>query len=253
MGALHQGHLALIKHGHQLCSGTPHALIVSIFVNPTQFNSPKDFKFYPRTLPKDLSLLRHCKVDYVFTPSAAMMYPEGAETCVEPGALAQYLCGATRPGHFRGVITIVAKLFHIVQPDFAIFGEKDFQQLAIIRQMAKDLNFPVQIIGHPTVRESDGLAMSSRNARLSPEGRRRALAVVQGLREAKRLTSSGVRNVTRLKKAVRHILQEKGKIDYLELVDVQTLRPVKTIKQKTLLAIAIFIDEVRLIDNCLLP
>ena len=248
MGALHEGHMALVQRAKKLV-GHHGKIVVSLFVNPTQFNSRSDFQHYPKTLTADLKKLKGCHVDFAFIPTTAAMYPKGAETTMEVGSLAQHLCGKSRPGHFRGVATVVTKLFHIVQPDIAIFGEKDFQQLAIIRQMVQNLNFPIKIIGHPTVRESDGLAMSSRNSRLSAAGRVKARCLFQALREAQRLVKSGVRETISLKRRAQQIIGGNGKIDYIEIVDEQTLQPVKKITGRCRMALAVWIDGVRLIDS----
>lgn len=251
MGALHEGHITLVQRAKKW-AGRHGKVVVSLFVNPTQFNSRSDFQHYPKTLTADLKKLKKGHVDLVFIPTATAMYPTGAEATIEVGKLAQHLCGKSRPGHFRGVATVVAKLFHIVQPDLALFGEKDFQQLAIIRKIVEDLNFPIQIIGHPTVRESDGLAMSSRNLRLSATGRVKARCLSQALREAQRLVKSGIRESAQLKRRVRQVIGKNGRVDYIEVVDEHTLQPIKKVTGRCRMALAIWIDGVRLIDNCVL-
>lgn len=249
MGGLHEGHLALVRRAQQL-AGKKGVVIVSIFVNPIQFNVTNDFRHYPRTLQDDLKKLRRAGVTIAFCPGEKEMYPAAAQTAVETGELSKYLCGAARPGHFRGVATVVAKLFHILQPEIALFGEKDFQQLAVIRQMVADLNFPIKIVGHPTVREPGGLAMSSRNRRLSPAGRVRARCLSEALRECRRLARSGVRETASLKKKARHLIGRNGRVDYIEVVDEKNLHPVKRLEGRCRMALAVFVEGVRLIDNC---
>ncbi len=253
MGALHPGHLALVETGRERAD----RVWVSIFVNPTQFNAPADLEKYPRQLEVDLERCCESGVDVVFCPAAEEMYPDGAQTAVEVGALAESLCGATRPGHFKGVTTIVTKLLLAAKPHFAIFGEKDYQQLAIVRRMVLDLGFDVEIVGEPTLRESDGVALSSRNARLTPEARRQATVVVRSLEEAERAVEAGERNSARLLERVRREISKAplARIDYAELRDPDSLAPVpSTLDGPTLLALAVLFpaaenDSVRLIDN----
>jgi pantoate--beta-alanine ligase len=246
MGCLHDGHCALLHAGRKL--GTQ--LVLSIFVNPTQFGPNEDFSRYPRTLDEDLSKARACNVDAVFIPTAEEMYPQGACTTITVAGLEDQLCGAFRPGHFRGVATIVAKLFEIVAPHMALFGEKDFQQLQIIRHMVANLNIPVEIIGCPIVREVDGLAMSSRNRYLSPEERQRALALSQGLQAAQVLVRQGMTTPDALANSVHHALKTvDARVDYVRLCDVRTLTPLHTWQTPAVLAVAAWIGKTRLIDN----
>lgn len=251
MGFLHEGHLSLVKRAQKKSD----MVVVSLFVNPTQFNDKKDFQKYPQDRKRDLQKLRDLGVDYVFTPTAKDMYPEGAQTTVQVGEVSHFLCGASRPGHFDGVATVVCKLFQIVQPDLAVFGRKDFQQLLVIQQMVKDLNLPVKIDGAPLVREPDGLAMSSRNARLSAKQRVLALGLSRGLMAAKAATKGRAPTLKELQRIVRaEIPKVKSvKIDYLAFCDAKTLRPLKSFKRgQTLVALAVQVGPVRLIDNVLL-
>jgi len=248
MGALHEGHLSLIR----LAKKHSDFVIVSIFVNPTQFGPKEDFKKYPRNLKKDAALCQTAGADLIFSPSPEEIYPKGFSTYVNVENLTQGLCGASRPGHFRGVATVVSKLFNIVQPDAAIFGQKDAQQLAVIRQMTKDLDQPVKIIGAPIVREGDGLAMSSRNAYLTQEERKQAVALNRTLLKAKQMAKSGQLKADSVKRELIRLLKHDaplGKIDYVEIVDNATLRPVKVIQKNTLLALGVKFPSARLIDN----
>ncbi len=256
MGGLHAGHLSLVSEARK-CGDR---VWVSIFVNPTQFNNPRDFEGYPRELERDLELCRTEGVDVVYVPDVEDMYPEGAQTWVDVTDLTQSLCGSSRPGHFRGVTTIVCKLFLAAKPHVAVFGEKDFQQLAVIRRMARDLGFDVQVVGAPTMREPDGLALSSRNVRLGPEARRQALVLVRALDAAEALVASGERSTAVIQACVREELGDAplAAIDYAELRDPDTfgLAP-ERISGPTLLALAVNFArdldgqgaEVRLIDN----
>ncbi len=245
MGALHRGHAQLIRRARKL-AGRQGTVIVSIFVNPTQFGPKEDFAGYPRTFRRDESLCRECGADLIFSPSAAQMYQPDRSVFVEESSLSRFLCGASRPGHFRGVCTVVAKLFQILRPDAAVFGEKDWQQLAIIRRMVRDLDFPVRIVGHPTVRESDGLALSSRNAYLTPEER----AVAPAIHAAMRVAALNRSPAAILKAGRRLIGKVPGaRIDYLELVDAETLEPARNRLRRTRLAAAVFLGRARLIDN----
>lgn len=255
MGALHAGHLALIRRARQLAG--PHgAVAVSIFVNPIQFDRPGDLAAYPQPLEADLAACRAEGADLVFTPRADAMYFPDRSVTVTESSLSGHLCGATRPGHFDGVCTVVLKLFLLSGADAAVFGEKDFQQLAIIRRMVRDLDVPVEIVPHPTVRESDGLALSSRNARLAPEHREDAPRIRRALQAAAGLLQYGERSAEPILAAARSHLAASpfAKIDYLDLVDAETLQPVAVIRRPAVLATAVFYGDVRLIDNLtLLP
>ena len=250
MGALHEGHLALIRHARQV-AGPEGTVAVSIFVNPIQFDRKDDLQAYPRPLEADLEACRKEGVDLVFTPDADSMYLPDRSVKVVESALTGLLCGATRPGHFDGVCTVVLKLFNLLQPTSAIFGEKDYQQLAIIRRMVRDLDVPVAIIGHPTQREPDGLAMSSRNVRLSPEQRADAPRIQQALAAADstRQAEPGKSPAEILDATREAITSPLNRIDYLELVDAESLQPVTDFSRPTLLATAVFYGDVRLIDN----
>jgi len=247
MGYLHDGHLSLVKEAKRQND----IVVVSIFVNPTQFGPGEDLKKYPRDLKKDLKMLSKYKVDVVFRPGAGEMYPDGYKTYVEVKGLSDKLCGASRPGHFKGVTTIVAKLFNIVKPDAAYFGEKDYQQQVIIKKMVKDLNMGVKIVSMPTVREADGLAMSSRNKYLSKDERAKALVISKALKFAKVLAGSGVKSSARVKAAMTKLMKTaKGlRIDYISICDPETLDEKKAVKGKTLIAAAVYIGKTRLIDN----
>lgn len=253
MGALHAGHIELVRRARRIV-GRRGVVVVSLFVNPTQFNDPKDLAKYPRTLESDAAMCRAAGVDLVFAPNARAMYSPDFSTWVDEQALSRPLCGARRPGHFRGVCTVVAKLFNIVQPDVAIFGQKDAQQALVIQRMVRDLDFPIRIVVAPTVRERDGLAMSSRNRRLASEQRSRALVLSRALRRARAAFRKGTRNAAVLcRRARAEIRQAPGvRLDYLELVDTRTLRPVKLAARGNLLAVAAFVGPVRLIDNVIL-
>jgi pantoate--beta-alanine ligase len=245
MGALHDGHAALIDAARSR-AGRGGTVIVSIFVNPTQFAPHEDLAKYPRPFDADLSLCTAHQADAVFAPSVPEMYPPGDSTFVEETVLSRGLCGARRPGHFRGVCTVVAKLFHLTRPDAAIFGEKDFQQLAVIRRMTRDLFPGLEIIGHPTVRETDGLAMSSRNRYLAAEERRRATSFPAALRTAAEEASP--REVVATATAL--ITQGTGSApEYVEVVDAETLEPLEALDRPAVLAAAVKIGETRLIDN----
>lgn len=247
MGALHEGHLSLVRRAR----ADNDLVIVSVFVNPTQFGPREDFDRYPRDLVRDLTLCEQAGADAVFAPSAPDMYPPGFCTWVNVEGLTEGLCGRSRPGHFRGVCTVVAKLFNICQPDRAYFGEKDAQQLVVVRRMVQDLNFPIEIVPCPTVREPDGLAMSSRNMLLTREQRQQAPALYKALKEADRLIKTGVKDTATLKEAIAAVLGEAslGQVDYIEIVDADTLAPVETVQGECLIALAVRFGEVRLIDN----
>jgi pantoate--beta-alanine ligase len=255
MGALHEGHLALIKRAREK-AGPGGTVAVSIFVNPIQFDRPGDLAAYPKPLEDDLAKCEAAGADLVFTPESGSMYFPDRSIKVTESLLSQHLCGATRPGHFDGVCTVVLKLFNLVQADAAVFGEKDVQQLAIIRRMVRDLDVPVEIIGYPTVREADGLAMSSRNVRLSPEHRADAPRIRRALDGARSLLQFGERAAAPFLAAARKHLEDSPflRIDYLELVDAETLQPASHIKRPAVLATAVFYGDVRLIDHVtLLP
>jgi len=251
MGCLHEGHLALVKLARQQAD----VVIVSIFVNPTQFGPNEDFSRYPRNFERDIALCAAAGVDIVFHPAPEAMYPDGYSVYVEENALAKGLCGATRPGHFRGVLTVVAKLFNLALPDAAIFGQKDAQQARLIRQMARDLNFPAAIVLAPIIREADGLAKSSRNTFLSPAERREALCLMQALQTARQLYRAGERDARRISAAMRAIIApiSSARVDYIAIVDLDTLQPVQRADAPVLVALAVFIGKTRLIDNLSLP
>lgn len=252
MGALHDGHLALIQH----CRKENDIVVVSIFVNPAQFGPKEDFQTYPRQKARDCRLAKSGGVDIIFYPSVNTMYPDGIDeicTTVSVAELSSRLCGKSRPGHFDGVATVVAKLFNIVFPDRAYFGQKDFQQLAIIKRMVTDFNFPIRIKSVPTVREADGLAMSSRNVYLSSRQRKEAPVLYQALRQAKQVVRNGGKNVSVVKALIaNHISATSGRIDYIECVDAKTLEPLVHFKGSCLIALAVYFDKTRLIDNILL-
>lgn len=255
MGALHEGHLALVRRAREI-AGTAGTVAVSIFVNPIQFDRPGDLAAYPKPLEDDLEKCRQAGVDLAFTPETGAMYFPDRSITVTESLLSTHLCGATRPGHFDGVCTVVLKLFNLFQPDAAVFGEKDVQQLAILRRMVRDLDVPVEIVGYPTVREPDGLAMSSRNVRLTPEHRADAPRIRRALDGARSLLQFGERAAAPFLAAARKHLEESPflRLDYLELVDAETLQPVGHIKRPAVLATAVFYGEVRLIDHVtLLP
>jgi len=250
MGFLHEGHLDLIRTARKVGTKT----VISIFVNPTQFGPTEDFDAYPRDLRRDLDLSSSVGTDTAFVPQIGEMYPEGFQTYVTVTKVTENLCGRSRPEHFRGVSTVVAKLFNAVKPHSAVFGEKDFQQLVTIRRMVKDMNMDIQIIGHPIVREKDGLAMSSRNTYLMPEERPVALRLNRSLQEAQRLVDSGERNSDAILKVVNGMLTGGGgaRVDYARLCNPDTVEDVQIINGPTLLALAVFVGKTRLIDNCVL-
>lgn len=250
MGFLHEGHLTLMKEGRRLAD----KLVISIFVNPTQFGPGEDFSTYPRDFERDCALADDNGVDIVFTPDAQDLYPKGFDTYIHQERLPGHLCGLSRQEHFNGVMTIVTKLFNIVAPHFAIFGEKDFQQLAVIRRMTKDLNFNIEIVGHPTVREPDGLAMSSRNTKLNPDQRDAALSLITSLRNAKGSIKNKQTDSNQLiNEATALILSHpETEIDYIKICDPGTLDDVSTIDRPVLMALAVRVGETRLIDNMIL-
>lgn len=248
MGFLHAGHLSLIRRARAENA----SVVVSIFVNPTQFGPGEDFQRYPRDLNRDLGLIEAAQVDAVFTPTVDEMYPAGASTIVDVESLSGILEGASRPGHFCGVATVVCKLFHLMQPHRAYFGEKDYQQLRVIRRMVDDLRMPIEVIGCPTIREPDGLAMSSRNVYLSPPERQAAAALSRALLEAARLADGGVRDAPALQRSVQTILGEHPliRIDYVAIAHPDTLRPITTLTPEgAVICLAVWIGQTRLIDN----
>ncbi|MFP4473556.1 MAG: pantoate--beta-alanine ligase [Candidatus Omnitrophota bacterium] len=249
MGALHEGHLALIRR----CRKENGFAAVSIFVNPTQFAPGEDFQSYPRQKSRDSRLLREAGINCLFYPSAAEMYPDGFSTSIDVRDVTMTLCGERRPGHFRGVATVVAKLFHIVQPDRAYFGQKDFQQTVVIRKVVRDLNMPVDVRVVPTVREPDGLAMSSRNAYLNSDFRQDAAMIFQSLQEAKHKILDGERRSSVIRAAIRRrIGKTRGRLDYAACVDADTLRPLTVLRGRCVIAVAVVFGRARLIDNIVL-
>ena len=247
MGFLHEGHLSLVRRARE----ENDIVVVSIFVNPTQFGPNEDYESYPRDFERDVKLLKELNVDVVFYPSVEEMYPKDFSTYVDETKLSRYLCGKSRPGHFRGVCTIVTKLFNIVRPTRAYFGQKDAQQFRVIKRMVRDLNMDVELVECPIVREHDGLAMSSRNIYLSDDERAQALALYNSLKLAENLIKSGERDAEVVKNAMKEFLSryDKVKIDYVEIVDEETLEPVKHIEGKVIVAIACWVGKARLIDN----
>jgi pantoate--beta-alanine ligase len=250
MGYLHEGHLSLVRRAREECD----QVIVSIFVNPTQFGPKEDLSRYPRDLDRDLRLLEPIGTDLVWIPTAESMYPPGYQTWVEVEAMTRPLEGAMRPGHFRGVTTVVAKLFHAVQPHKAYFGQKDAQQAAVIRQMTRDLNFPIEIVVCPIVREPDGLAMSSRNVYLSPEERKAATILYRALTAAKNAFESGERNAEKLCETMKDVLATEplAEAQYVSCADYDTLEELETVTGRTLLSMAVLFGKTRLIDNFVL-
>jgi len=251
MGALHEGHLSLVRAARASCD----AVAASIFVNPMQFGPNEDLAKYPRSFERDRELLEKEGVELLFAPSVEEMYPAGAVTWVTVEGLSSKLDGRSRPGHFRGVTTVVAKLFHIVEPDAAFFGQKDAAQVAIVRRMARDLNLPVEIVACPIVREPDGLAMSSRNAYLDPQQRKQALVLHRGLLQVKKSWEEGEREAGKLLTVGRDELsaEKSVRLDYLEIVDPDSLVPVENTAGGALVAVAAFVGLTRLIDNLVLP
>ena len=250
MGALHAGHLALVAAARHRAQ----RVVVSIFVNPIQFDRRDDFEQYPRTLDDDLRVCAEAGVAAVYAPCAAAMYPEGFQTAVEVARLTEPLCGVARPGHFRGVTTVVTKLFHAVRPDVAVFGEKDYQQLAVVRRLAADLDFGIEIVGVPTVREPDGLALSSRNRRLGPDDRETARCVPRALDAAAELVLAGERRAGPVVARATAVIagERRARLEYAELRDPETLGEVAEVAGAALLAVAVWVGGVRLIDNRLL-
>jgi pantoate--beta-alanine ligase len=250
MGALHRGHLELIRIARDAAREGGH-VTVSIFVNPLQFEPGADYERYPRPAQADEEACRRAGVDLLFRPTPGEMYHGDRSVAVEESALSETMCGKSRPGHFRGVCTVVTKLFHLVAPHAGVFGEKDFQQLAIIRRMVRDLNFAVEIIGAPTVREPDGLALSSRNSYLNPGERRQATVLRAALLEGAELARSGETSPEHIIDAVRRRIASAplARIDYVELVDADTLQPDQRVTSNSLVAVAVFFGKTRLIDN----
>ena len=250
MGYLHDGHLSLIRRARDECDH----VVVSIFVNPTQFGPNEDLSKYPRDLDRDLSLIEPLGTDLVWMPTADIMYPHGYQTWVEVKDVTRPLEGTHRPGHFKGVTTIVAKLFNAVQPQKAYFGQKDAQQAAVIRQMTRDLNFPIEIIICPIVREPDGLAMSSRNVYLDSEQRKAATVLYRSLSAAKNAYDKGERNADKLRQIMKDVLASEplAQMQYVSSADYDTLEELEVVKGKTLLSMAVFIGKTRLIDNFVL-
>jgi len=254
MGALHRGHGELIRIARE-AAGPDGEVAVSIFVNPLQFAPGADYEKYPRPKKDDEEFCRSAGVDILFRPSAKEMYAADFSVSVEEGFLANTLEGKSRPGHFRGVCTVVAKLFHILAPRAAVFGEKDFQQLAIIQRMVRDLNFPIEIIGAPTVREGDGLACSSRNRYLNQAERQQVPVLRAALLEAQRMAAQGERAAPMILDAAREMIASAplARIDYLELVNAETLQPIDIVRPNSLVALAVFFGQTRLIDNIRVP
>ncbi|MFH1552320.1 MAG: pantoate--beta-alanine ligase [Candidatus Omnitrophota bacterium] len=248
MGYLHDGHMSLARAARKECD----TVVMSIFVNPTQFVPGEDFDRYPRDMERDRRLAEEAGVDVVFAPSVDAMYPDGYATHIETtGALTQTLCGSSRPGHFKGVTTVVAKLFDITCPDKSYFGQKDAQQAVVVKRMTRDLNMPVEIRVMPIVRETDGLAMSSRNTYLSGDQRRQAQALSRSLKKSEDMIAGGEFSAGRIKEGIVKILQEEKdiKIDYVAVVDADRLTELETVRDNTLIAIAAFVGQTRLIDN----
>jgi len=250
MGALHKGHLSLV----QAAKAQSDVVAASIFVNPTQFGPNEDFSKYPRTFERDCELFTKEGVELLFAPALEEMYPAGAVTYVTVEGMSERLCGKSRPGHFRGVTTVVSKLFNIVEPDVAFFGQKDAAQVAIIRRMVRDLNIPVEITACPIVREADGLAMSSRNTYLDPAQRKAALVLHRALQEVQRKFESGERNASKLIEHGRRVftLEPSARLDYLEIVDTESLDALEKISGAALVAVAAYLGNTRLIDNFVL-
>lgn len=251
MGALHEGHLTLVKECRQMCD----IVVVSIFVNPTQFDEQTDIEKYPRDLTTDAATLAEYDVDYIFAPDVDEIYPEGFSTYVNVEALTETLEGASRPGHFRGVATVVTILFNTIRPDFAFFGQKDAQQVAVVKRLTHDLGFETEIVVVPVVREESGLALSSRNALLSEEEHQKASVIIEALREAKIAFKKGERNASHLSEIVKNRIATEplASIDYIAVIDRETLQPVEKVgDEETLIATAATFGDVRLIDNVIL-
>lgn len=250
MGGLHEGHLSLLRLARPLCD----KLVMSLFINPTQFGPGEDLDRYPRDEKGDHAAAEECGVDIIYSPDASSMYPSGFQTSVTVAKLASPMCGAGRPNHFEGVATVVTKLFNAAQPDVAVFGQKDAQQLAIIRQLVSDLDFGIKIVGAPIVREADGLAMSSRNAYLRPDARKQATCLFRGLSSAKQRFDEGATDASTLIGAARAVVEAQplATLEYLDLRDAKTLEPVDKVGAPALLALAVAFGQTRLIDNLVL-
>jgi pantoate--beta-alanine ligase len=250
MGFLHPGHLSLMEEGRQ----RGNILVISIFVNPNQFGVGEDYQDYPWDMEKDQKLAKEVGVDVIFAPTVAEMYPSGYQTCVTVEKVTKNLCGISRPTHFRGVTTVVCKLFTIVKPHVAIFGEKDFQQLVTLRQMTSDLNLDVEIVGMPIYREEDGLAMSSRNKYLNPDERKAALCLFNSLKKASALFEQGERNTREIVREVKKVIEAEklAQIDYIKICDAKTIEDIEQIDREAVLALAVKIGKARLIDNVVL-
>lgn len=250
MGFLHQGHASLLELGRKKAD----VLVLSIFVNPSQFGANEDLDAYPRNLEGDLAIAERCGVDAVFTPKPSDIYPDGYETYISLESLPDHLCGLSRPGHFRGVATVVAKLFNIVKPHFSFFGQKDFQQLAVIKRMVKDLDFDVDVIGAPIIREADGLAMSSRNSYLKPDQRKSALCLFEAIRMAEKMVSEGTKNARDIISEAEKIISSRPEavVDYLSVVNPDTFEDERILDKPCLFALAVKIGSTRLIDNTVL-
>jgi len=250
MGALHPGHLSLVGEARGRCD----VVVLSVFVNPLQFGPNEDYQRYPRDLERDRALAGQSGVDALFLPTVDMMYPPGSEVRVLPGSAALLWEGAVRPGHFEGVLTVVAKLLHLVQPDVAVFGQKDIQQATLVRQMVRDLDFPVEVAVSPTVREPDGLALSSRNAYLTPEERGQALGLHRALQAADQAWRAGEHRSEGIEAAVRERLQMFPGVtaDYIAIVNPETLRPISRVERGTIIAVAGRVGRTRLLDNLIL-
>jgi pantoate--beta-alanine ligase len=247
MGFLHEGHMSLVREARKMAD----VVVTSVFVNPAQFGPAEDLDRYPRDVTRDAEMLAAENVDYVFLPRAEEMYPENFHTYVKVHELSERLCGQTRPGHFEGVTTVVMKLFHIVDPHFAYFGQKDAQQMVIIRRMVQDLNMDVEIVRLPIVREPDGLALSSRNVYLSEEERKAAPVLYRALEHARKRVEDGERKSKNLIKEMQEIIaaESLAKIDYISITDTTELKDLKTLKDKSLIALAVYFGKTRLIDN----
>ncbi len=250
LGYFHEGHVSMMKMGRSLGD----KVVVSIFVNPLQFDKKEVYYMYPQDLERDQRIAEEAGVDILFIPSSVEMYPSGFQTYVEVEELSKHLCGVSRPWLFKGIATVVLKLFNIVRPHVSIFGLKDYQQYLIVKRMVKDLNLDVEVVAHPIVREPDGLAMSSRNIYLSPQERESALSLYRAILKAKELLSSGVRDVSQLKKELLDFIQSHPytRVEYVEFVDPETLESVREVKGPTLLALAVYVGLARIIDNAIL-
>jgi pantoate--beta-alanine ligase len=251
MGALHEGHLSLVREARRMCD----KVVVSVFVNPTQFGPSEDFEHYPRDLTKDTALLTDYNVDYIFAPSPEEIYPKDFSTYVNVGGLSKLLEGESRPGHFRGVVTVVAILLNTVRPDFAFFGQKDAQQAVIIKRMVRDLAFDTEIVVLPTVREDSGLAISSRNLYLDPEEQQSAAVIHRALKQAKEVFKKGERHAGKLAEVVRHTVETEPRVrvDYVSVVDAETLEKLDKLDERpVLIAVAAYVGKTRLIDNTIL-